>query len=288
MTRKRLITEGEVRRAGADGRTAIDVSDAVVTPSARDLAARLRISLGNAGAPPGGDDARGRGVSRPSKREGPETGRSPSPRAKRERPETDRPPATPAKRERTGPAPAAGPPSKRERPEAGPAAGAGGEAAATVPTAGSAAPGLAVAIGADHGGVALKGVIAKRLEELGHEVADVGTDGTDAVDYPDFAEKVARLVGERRAAFGIMIDGAGIGSCMAANKVAGVRAAMCYDVTTATNAREHNFANVLTLGAGLIGERLAVAIVETFLSTPTGAARHAARVAKIDALDKRG
>jgi ribose 5-phosphate isomerase B len=170
----------------------------------------------------------------------------------------------------------------------------------SLPTGGASAPTKAasgaqgtasrpsIAIGADHGGVALKAAIAKRLRELGHDVADVGTNSTDAVDYPDFAETVARMVGEGRVAFGIMIDGAGIGSCMAANKVARVRAAMCYDVTTAANAREHNFANVLTLGAGLIGERLALAIVETFLATPTGAERHAARVAKIDALDRRG
>jgi ribose 5-phosphate isomerase B len=82
-----------------------------------------------------------------------------------------------------------------------------------------------------------------------------------------------------------MVDGAGIGSCMAANKVRGVRAAMCYDVTTATNAREHNNANVLTLGGGLIGARLALAIVETFLATPFAGGRHAARVEKIDLLD---
>ena len=82
-----------------------------------------------------------------------------------------------------------------------------------------------------------------------------------------------------------LVDGAGIGSCMAANKVPGVRAAMCYDVTTAQNAREHNNANVLTLGGGLIGTRLAIAVVQTFLDTSFGGGRHAPRVAKIDALD---
>jgi ribose 5-phosphate isomerase B len=143
----------------------------------------------------------------------------------------------------------------------------------------------AIAVGADHGGVALKDAIAARLREVGHLVVDVGTKSTDPVDYPDFAAAVAKKVASGHVAFGIMVDGAGIGSCMAANKVRGVRAAMCYDVTTATNAREHNNANVLTLGGGLIGARLALTIVETFLSTPFAGGRHAARVAKIDLLD---
>ncbi|MGH7720637.1 MAG: ribose 5-phosphate isomerase B, partial [Gemmatimonadaceae bacterium] len=140
----------------------------------------------------------------------------------------------------------------------------------------------------DHGGVALKDAIATRLREKGHAVVDLGTQGKDAVDYPDFAVQVAKEVASGRAQLGIMVDGAGIGSCMAANKVRGVRAAMCYDVTTAANAREHNNANVLTLGGGLIGPRLGLEIVETFLATPFAGGRHAARVAKIDLLDGRG
>ncbi|MFL5609392.1 MAG: ribose 5-phosphate isomerase B, partial [Gemmatimonadaceae bacterium] len=142
-----------------------------------------------------------------------------------------------------------------------------------------------IAVGADHGGTGLRDVIATRLRELGHVVTDHGTSGTAAVDYPDYAIAVARAVAGGAAQVGIMVDGAGIGSCMAANKIAGVRAAMCYDVTSAQNAREHNNANVLTLGGGLIGPRLALAIVETFLATSFGGGRHAARVAKIDALD---
>jgi len=142
-----------------------------------------------------------------------------------------------------------------------------------------------IAIGADHGGVALRDAILARLRELGHDVTDHGTTGTLPVDYPDYAIAVARAVATGGAQIGIMVDGAGIGSCMTANKVPGVRAAMCHDVTTAQNAREHNNANVLTLGGGLIGTRLALAIVETFLSTSFGGGRHAARVAKIDALD---
>lgn len=143
-----------------------------------------------------------------------------------------------------------------------------------------------ISVGADHGGLALKNVIAARLRELGHSVDDRGTKTTDAVDYPDYAALVARDVASGTADMGIMVDGAGIGSCMVANKIAGVRAAMCYDVTTARNAREHNHANVLTLGGGLIGARLALEIVEAFVSTPFGGGRHAARVAKIDALQK--
>jgi ribose 5-phosphate isomerase B len=106
------------------------------------------------------------------------------------------------------------------------------------------------------------------------------------VDYPDFARAVAVLVSEGKAWRGIMIDGAGIGSCMAANKIPGVRASMCYDHATANNAREHNDANVLTLGAGLIGLHLAKEIVDTWLTTPFAGGRHAKRVDKIMAIEK--
>ena len=146
---------------------------------------------------------------------------------------------------------------------------------------------LRIAVGADHGGVALKDAIVANLREEGHSVVDHGTHGSEAVDYPDFALKVAHEVAAGAADFGIMVDGAGIGSCMAANKVPGVRAAMCYDVTTATNAREHNNANVLTLGGSLLGVRLALEVVDRFLATSFGGGRHARRVAKIDALDAR-
>lgn len=155
-------------------------------------------------------------------------------------------------------------------------------------TAASPAAKPTIALGADHGGVAMKAAIAEHLRAAGFPISDLGTNTTDAVDYPDFAVAVARAVASKKAAVGIMVDGAGIGSCMAANKVAGIRAAMCYDVTTASNAREHNGANMLTLGGGLLGTRLALAIVDTFLSTPFAGGRHAKRVEKIDALDKRG
>ncbi|MEN8041608.1 MAG: ribose 5-phosphate isomerase B [Actinomycetota bacterium] len=142
-----------------------------------------------------------------------------------------------------------------------------------------------VAVGGDHGGFALKERIAFRLAEKGFEIIDCGTDSTDAVDYPDIAADVARKVASGEANAGVIVDGAGIGSAMAANKVPGVRAALCYDLSTARNAREHNHANVLTLGAGLTGDALAWQITEEFLSTPYGEGRHARRVGLIDALD---
>jgi ribose 5-phosphate isomerase B len=144
----------------------------------------------------------------------------------------------------------------------------------------------AVAIGADHGGFPLKERITFRLRELGMEVLDLGTHSTDPVDYPDFAHAVARKVASGECASGIVIDGAGIGSAMAANKVPGVRAAMCYDVSSARNSREHNHANVLTLGAGLIGENLAWQIVEAWMATPWGEGRHARRVGKIADIER--
>ena len=123
--------------------------------------------------------------------------------------------------------------------------------------------------------------------EFGYTVIDCGTHSADSVDYPDFAYAVAQLVANGRAWRGIMIDGAGIGSCMAANKVPGVRAAMCYDQATAVNSREHNNANVLTLGAGLIGPSLARQIVTTWLNSEFGGGRHGRRVDMIDAIGKR-
>jgi ribose 5-phosphate isomerase B len=144
-----------------------------------------------------------------------------------------------------------------------------------------------VAIGADHGGFVMKEELRSRLEKNGYTVIDCGTNGTDAVDYPDFAEAVARKVSSGEAWRGIVIDGAGIGSCMAANKVPGVRAAMCYDHASAVNSREHNDANVLTLGAGMIGLALARQIVDAWLHTEFGGGRHAKRVDKIMAIESR-
>ena len=144
-----------------------------------------------------------------------------------------------------------------------------------------------VAIGADHGGFAMKAELIPFLEKLGYKVQDCGTFSTESVDYPDFALAVAQAVADGKAWRGIMIDGAGIGSCMTANKVKGIKAAMCYDYATAVNSREHNNANVLTLGAGLIGINLAKQIVETWLKTEFGGGRHQKRIDKIDEVEQR-
>lgn len=145
----------------------------------------------------------------------------------------------------------------------------------------------AVAIGADHGGVELKKILVTELVDAGYEVIDCGTNTTDPVDYPDIACAVALLVADGKAWRGVILDGAGIGSCMAANKIAGVRAAMCYDYATAVNSREHNDANVLTLGAGLIGSNLARQILKVWLATEFGGGRHAKRVNKIMEIEAR-
>jgi ribose 5-phosphate isomerase B len=145
---------------------------------------------------------------------------------------------------------------------------------------------LRVAVGADHGGFRLKSDVIAWLRELGHRPIDLGTHDENAVDYPDFALAVAKAVAEGRADLGVLVDGAGIGSAMAANKVAGVRAANCHEPRMAKNAREHNYANVLTLGAGMIGPATAHEVLRTFLSTPWGADRHGRRVGKITAIER--
>jgi ribose 5-phosphate isomerase B len=143
-----------------------------------------------------------------------------------------------------------------------------------------------VAIGADHGGFDMKESLKAYLGELGYPVIDCGTKDKNSVDYPDFALAVALLVSQGKAWRGIVVDGAGIGSCMVANKVPGVRAALCYDHASAVNSREHNDANLLTLGAGLIGDGLARQIVNTWLSTGFLGGRHARRVEKIVAVER--
>ena len=143
-----------------------------------------------------------------------------------------------------------------------------------------------IAIGSDHSGVALKATLRDHLRQRGLSVLDVGTNGPDPVDYPDIAAQVARLVARREVDAAIVIDGAGIGSAIAANKIPGARAAMCTDKTLARYSREHNGANVLALGATLISVDDAKAIVETWLGTPMGEARYIRRLAKIRALEK--
>jgi len=142
-----------------------------------------------------------------------------------------------------------------------------------------------VALASDHGGYPLKEALEHYLSGKGVSVLDLGTHSTEACDYPVFARKAAEAVASGQAWRAVVIDGAGIGSCMVANKVPGVRAGMAFDVATARNAREHNDANVLTLGAGYLGEADARAIVDVFLTTECTVDRHRRRVAMIDALD---
>jgi ribose 5-phosphate isomerase B len=147
-------------------------------------------------------------------------------------------------------------------------------------------PSRVIALGADHGGFALKEEIKKALERQGVPCRDFGTFSTEPVDYPDLALAVARAVRRGEAAAGILVDGAGIGSSMAANKVPGVRAALCVDVKAAKNAREHNDANVLTLGAGFVDAARAQEIVAAFLGSTCTEERHLRRVAKITAIEE--
>jgi ribose 5-phosphate isomerase B len=144
-----------------------------------------------------------------------------------------------------------------------------------------------VVIGADHGGFDLKETLKPYLTELGFDVQDMGTYTKNPVDYPDFAHEVASRVGSGKAWRGIMIDGAGIGSCIVANKIPGIRAGMAYDYSSAVNSREHNDTNVLTLGAGFIGANLAKLIVKTWLATDFGGGRHQPRIDKIIAVEKK-
>lgn len=143
-----------------------------------------------------------------------------------------------------------------------------------------------IAVGSDHGGFKMKEELKVLLGQLGHKVQDFGTDSEEAVDYPDFAHAVARAVAEGNSDLGIIIDGAGVGSAMTANKVPGVRAAACYSVAVAKNSREHNGANVLTLGSKTISSAEMRDIVTAWLSTDLTEDRHRKRVAKIDAIQR--
>ncbi len=143
-----------------------------------------------------------------------------------------------------------------------------------------------IAIGADHGGFPIKEKIKEFLSGFGRQINDFGTNSTDAVDYPDYAHAVAKAVGDSTAEVGIIIDGAGIGSAMTANKVPGVRAAACYNTALATNSREHNGANVLTLGSGQNSFDEIKEIVTAFLTSDLTEERHKRRVGKIDSVEK--
>lgn len=145
-----------------------------------------------------------------------------------------------------------------------------------------------VAIGADHGGFEAKEKLKLFLTSLGYRVTDVGTFSKESVDYPDFAVKVARKVTSGECDRGIMIDGAGIGSCMACNKIKGIRAALCYNLKTIINSREHNNANVLTLGGPLHTDDELYEMVKVWLETRFAGGRHWPRINKIMALERGG
>ena len=151
----------------------------------------------------------------------------------------------------------------------------------------AAPPEKIVALGADHGGFRLKETLKPLLLELGLEIRDIGVYDAEPADYPDIAQKVAELVARGEARRGVIIDGAGIGSSIAANKVFGIRAALCYDRASARNSREHNDANVLTLGARLLTEGQAEDVLRTWLATPFAGGRHTARVEKIRRIEEK-
>ena len=140
---------------------------------------------------------------------------------------------------------------------------------------------MKIAIGSDHRGFEVKKRIRTVLQQLGHEVMDVGTEGSESVDYPDYAFEVAKAVSEGRADRGILADGTGIGMCIAANKVKGVRAAPCHDSITAEMSRRHNDSNVLCLSADLLGDELIDRMLRIWLETEFEGGRHARRVDKI-------
>ncbi len=150
----------------------------------------------------------------------------------------------------------------------------------------TAAPEKTVALGSDHGGFALKEKLKPVFEEHGLHVTDIGVHEEKPADYPDIARQVAELVARGDAARGVIVDGAGIGSCIVANKFPGVRAALCYDKASARNSREHNDSNILTLGGKLLTGTQAEDVLRVWLTTPFGGGRHAARVQKIAEIEK--
>ena len=146
---------------------------------------------------------------------------------------------------------------------------------------------MRVAIGSDHAGYPLKQHLVDQLVALGHEPLDLGTDSAESVDYPAFCAAVGRAVVRGDASVGIVIGGSGQGEQLAANKVRGVRAALCNELYTARMAREHNDANVLSIGARVVGEGLADEVVALFLSTPFAGGRHQRRVDQLSGLEAR-
>ncbi len=147
---------------------------------------------------------------------------------------------------------------------------------------------MRIAIGCDHRGYRVKTKLIELVTKLGHEVTDAGAHSADSCDYPDMAADVARKVAAGEVDRGILICGSGIGMCIAANKIPGVRAAPCHDDLTAEMSRRHNDLNVLCLSADMLGERLIDRLVETWLNTPFEGGRHTRRIEKITALEKSG
>ena len=145
---------------------------------------------------------------------------------------------------------------------------------------------MKIAIACDHAGPSLKAKVVAHLKDKGIEVADFGTDDTRPVDYPDYALKVAQAVASGQADLGILICGTGIGMSICANKVKGIRCALCSDTFSAHATRQHNDANMMALGAGVVGEKLALEMVDLFLTTPFEGGRHARRVDKVMALEE--
>jgi RpiB/LacA/LacB family sugar-phosphate isomerase len=147
---------------------------------------------------------------------------------------------------------------------------------------------MRIVVGADHAGFVLKQELAETLRNAGHEVLDVGTDSTAPVDYPDSAEAVGRAVTEGRAERGVLVCGSGVGASVAANKLPGIRAAVCHDVYSAHQGVEHDDMNVLVLGGRIVGSALATELVCAFVAARfTGEERHARRLAKVKALETR-
>lgn len=146
---------------------------------------------------------------------------------------------------------------------------------------------MKISIGCDHGALALKNAVAEHLRAQGHEVLDFGTHTADSCDYPDFAATAAQAVADGRCARGIVLCTTGIGVSICANKVAGIRCALLSDVVSARLTREHNDTNMMALGAGIVGEVLALQIVDTWLNTAfSGGARHTRRIEKMMALER--
>ena len=147
---------------------------------------------------------------------------------------------------------------------------------------------MKIAIGCDHAGFALKGTVIEQVKRLGHEVLDFGTNSPERVDYPDFADQVAQAVASKRADRGILICGSGVGVCVTANKTKGIRASICHDAYTATQAVEHDDLNVLCLGARIIGPSLAAELVTRFLEASfSQEPRHQGRLKKVEIIENK-